>query len=166
MPLNLGSILQGTAATRPDHPAIRLGEASLTYAELDRAARGIATSLRARGIEPGQSVAIMIPNLPEFTQAYYGILYAGCTVVPLNVLLSAPEVTYHLQDSGAKLLFAHPLFAEPARKGAEGAGMPLVVAAGDGPDSVAGFAAAPPIDAIHPTLPTDTAVVLYTSGTT
>jgi long-chain acyl-CoA synthetase len=166
MQLNLGSILQGTAATRPDHPAIRLGEASLTYAELDRAARGIATSLRARGIEPGQSVAIMIPNLPEFTQAYYGILYAGCTVVPLNVLLSAPEVTYHLQDSGAKLLFAHPLFAEPARKGAEGAGVPLVVAAGDGPDSVAGFAAAPPIDAIHPTLPTDTAVVLYTSGTT
>jgi long-chain acyl-CoA synthetase len=166
MHLNLGSILQATTSARPDHPAIRLGDSALTYAELDRAARGIATSLRAKGIEPGSSVAIMIPNLPEFTQTYYGILYAGCTVVPLNVLLSAPEVTYHLEDSGAELLFTHPLFEEPARKGAEAAGVPVVLASGDGADSVAAFAAAPPIAAVHPTLPTDTAVVLYTSGTT
>src|SRR5215475_6384001 len=118
MHLNLGSILSATAALRPDHVALRLGDRALTYTELDRAARGIATSLRARGIEPGASVAILIPNLPEFTQAYYGILYAGCTVVPLNVLLSAPEVQYHLEDSGAALLFAHPLFEAPARAGA------------------------------------------------
>ena len=120
MHLNLGSILSATSSATPDRVALRLGEQAQTYAELDRAARGIATSLRARGVEPGQKVAILIPNLPEFTQTYFGILYAGCTVVPLNVLLSAPEVQYHLEDSGAVLLVAHPLFearaATPSRR--------------------------------------------------
>src|SRR5262245_40067836 len=166
MHLNLGSILQGTATVSPDRVALRLGDRALTFAELDRAARGIATSLRARGIEPGATVAILIPNLPEFTQAYYGILYAGCTVVPLNVLLSAPEVQYHLEDSRARLLIAHPLFEAPAKTGAAAAGVPVVWAAGTGADTVAELAAAPPIDAATPTLPTDTAVILYTSGTT
>jgi long-chain acyl-CoA synthetase len=166
MHLNLGSILQGTAALRPDAVALRLGDQSITYAELERAARGIATSLRARGIEPGSAVAILIPNLPEFTQVYYGILYAGCTVVPLNVLLSAPEVQYHLEDSRAKLLFAHPLFEAPAKTGAAAAGVPVVWAAGTGADTVAELASAPAIDSVHQTLATDTAVILYTSGTT
>ena len=166
MHLNLGSILQATTALRPDHVAVRLGDQAFSYAELDRAARGIATSLRARGIEPGATVAIMIPNLPEFTQVYFGILYAGCTVVPLNVLLSAPEVQYHLEDSKARLLIAHPLFEAPARAGAAAAGVPVVWAAGAGADTVAELAAAPPTSALHATLPTDTAVILYTSGTT
>src|SRR5262245_13139825 len=147
MHLNLGSILQATTALRPDAVAIRHGDHAIRYEELDRAARGIATSLRARGIEAGAAVAIMIPNLPEFTQAYYGILYAGCTVVPLNVLLSAPEVQYHLEDSRAALLFAHPLFEASAKAGAAAAGIP-VVWAGAGGDTVAGFAAAPPVDAL------------------
>jgi long-chain acyl-CoA synthetase len=166
MRLNLGSILQGSADQRPDHVAVRHDERTLSYAELDRAARGFARSLRERGIEPGMAVAIMVPNLPEFPIAYFGILYAGCTVVPLNVLLSGPEVQYHLEDSGAKLLVAHPLFEAPARAGAEAAGVDVIWAAGDGEDTVAGLAAAAPLDALHPTRATDTAVILYTSGTT
>ena len=118
MSLNLGTILQASAADHAARPALRLGPRVVTYAELDRAARGVAAGLHARGIEPGDAVGIMVPNVPEFTIAYFGVLYAGCTVVPLNVLLSAPEVTYHLQDSGAKLLVAHPLFQAPAAKGA------------------------------------------------
>ena len=114
MSLNLGTILQAGAEGRAEHPALRLNDRVVSYAELDRAARGVATSLRERGLEPGDRVGIMIPNVPEFTIAYFGILYAGCTVVPLNVLLSAPEVAYHLEDSGAKLLVAHSLFGEPA----------------------------------------------------
>ena len=166
MHLNLGSILQGSTDARPDHVAIRHDERTLTYAELDRAARGVAASLRTRGIEPGMAVAILVPNLPEFTITYFGILYAGCTVVPLNVLLSGPEVQYHLEDSGARLLVAHPLFEEPAKTGAAAAGVDLVWAAGDGEGTVAGMAAADPVDALHTTEPADTAVILYTSGTT
>ncbi|MCZ6569378.1 MAG: long-chain fatty acid--CoA ligase [Deltaproteobacteria bacterium] len=168
MALNLGTILASSARERPGHPLIRLNEQSWSYAEVDRAARGIASSLIERGLGPGDKVALLVPNVPEFTQAYFGILYAGCTVVPLNVLLSAPEVTYHVQDSEAKLLIAHPLFSNPATKGAEGAGVPLVWAGGEvpGAPSLVELAEAAPLEAIHPTRPDDTAVILYTSGTT
>jgi long-chain acyl-CoA synthetase len=166
MSLNLGSILPASAAARPEKTAIRLGERSLSYAELDRAARGVATSLGARGLEPGTTVALMIPNVPEFSIAYYGVLYAGCTVVPLNALLAAPEVTYHIEDSEARLLIAHPQFRAPAEEGARAAGVPVVWAEGEGPNDLAALCAADPMEALHPTSAEDTAVILYTSGTT
>jgi len=163
---NLGSILSGSAELRPDHIALRLGERALSYRELERAARGVATSLRQRGLGSGDRVALLVPNVPEFTVAYFGILYAGCTVVPLNVLLSAPEVAYHLEDSSAKLLIAHPLFEAPAREGAGALGVPIALAAPEGPESVGEMARAEAIDALHASEATDTAVILYTSGTT
>ncbi|MFQ5515628.1 MAG: long-chain fatty acid--CoA ligase [Myxococcota bacterium] len=168
MSLNLGTILASTAALRPDQVVIRLGERTLSYAELDRTARGVASSLRKRGVEPGQKVALMIPNVPEFTIAYFGILYAGATVVPLNVLLSAPEVTYHLEDSESRLLIAHPFFRASAAAGASGAGVPVVWAGGrvEGAPALEDLAAATPLRDLYPTLETDTAVILYTSGTT
>jgi long-chain acyl-CoA synthetase len=166
MQLNLGTILQAGAEARPHHVALRLGERTLTYDELDRAARGVAGALRARGLAAGDKVALMVPNVPEFTIAYFGILYAGCTVVPLNVLLSAPEVTYHLQDSGARLLLAHPFFEKAAREGADAASVPVVSAGGEGAESLAEMLTADPIEGLHPTAPGETAVILYTSGTT
>jgi len=168
MALNLGTILNNSARDRASHPAILWNERSWSYAELDRAARGIATSLSEQELLPGDKVALLVPNVPEFTMAYFGILYAGCTVVPLNVLLSAPEVTYHLQDSEAKLLIAHPFFTDSATKGAEGAGVRVVWAGGEvaGSPSLEALAGAPPVEAICPTAPDDTAVILYTSGTT
>ena len=168
MQLNLGTILQSSARARPGHPVLRLEGFEMTYAQLDRAARGVAQGLRQRGIGPGEQVALMIPNVPEFTIAYFGILYAGCVVVPLNVLLSAPEVTYHLQDSEARLLVAHPFFAEPAQKGASEAGVPLVWSSGEaeGKESLVAMAQGAPLETIHQPGATDTAVLLYTSGTT
>ena len=166
MSLNLGTILQASAAEYPDDVVLRLGEAQMTYAELDRAARGVATSLRDRGIQPGDAVAMLIPNVPDFSITYFGILYAGAAVVPVNVLAAAPEVEYFINDSQAKLLVTHALFETPGRAGADAAGVPLVIAGGDGPDTVAAMAKADPIDFPHPTSADDTAVVLYTSGTT
>jgi long-chain acyl-CoA synthetase len=166
MALNLGTILEDSARERPNHPAVKLNDASLSYAELDRAARGVASSLRERGLEPGAHVALMIPNVPDFTIAYFGVLYAGCSVVPLNVLLSAPEVAYHIQDSDSELLIAHPFFTDPATKGAEGAGVPIVWCGGDGPGTLATLAAAEPVETLEATDPNATAVILYTSGTT
>jgi long-chain acyl-CoA synthetase len=168
MKLNLGTILQASALARPDHPVLKLGAFQMTYAQLHRAALGVARGLRERGVAPGDKVAIMIPNVPEFTIAYFGILYAGCTVVPLNVLLSAPEVAYHLQDSEARLLFAHPFFTDPATKGAAEAGVPLVISSGDAAagETLVAMAQGAPLDLVHQPDATDTAVILYTSGTT
>ncbi len=167
MALNLGTILQASATDRADHPAIRLGDRVLSYAQLDRAARGVATALRARDVRPGDKVALLIPNVPEFTIAYFGILYAGAAVVPINVLAAAPEVHYFLDDSEARLLIAHPLFAESARRGAADANRPLVIAGGGpGAGTLEEMQEAEAIDVPHPTSPDDTAVILYTSGTT
>jgi len=166
MHLNLGVILHESASSRPDEIAIRLNERTLTFAEVDREARVIATGLKELGIAPGQTIAVLIPNVPEFTTTYFGILYAGCTVVPINVLLSAPEITYHLEDSEAKLLIAHPFFAESARAGASPADVPVIMSNGEGDDTLEAMATLPPLADLHATLPTDTAVILYTSGTT
>ena len=153
MHLNLGTILRDSAANRPDHIALRLGERTLDYAEVDRKARSLATALRERGIKPGEMVAIMIPNVPEFTIVYFGILYAGCTAVPINVLLSAPEVTYHLQDSDARLLIANPFFRDPAQEGASGADVPIIWSDGDDDDCLGSMTACSPLADLHPTLP-------------
>jgi long-chain acyl-CoA synthetase len=167
MHLNLGTILQASAASRPAHTAIKMGERSLSYAELERAVRGVARSLRERGIQPGDKVALLVPNVPEFTIAYFGALYAGAAVVPINVLAAAPEVTYFLQDSDSVLLVAHPFFGDSARAGAEGAGVPVMMAGGGpGPDTLEEMYEAEPSAGVHLAGAEETAVILYTSGTT
>ena len=167
MTLNLGTILHANAQERPEHPAVILDQRSIAYAELDRAARSVAAALRERGVQPGDAVALLIPNVPEFTIAYFGILYAGAVVIPINVLAAAPEVAYFLEDSKARLLVAHALFEAAAREGCAAAGVPCVMAgAGGGSDSLEEMIEAPPRDGLHSTAAEDTAVVLYTSGTT
>ena len=116
--------LEISARRYPDRPAIVYYDTPLTYAELDRAAAGIAAGLRERGIQPGDKVALLVPNVPEFTIAYFGILYAGAVVIPINVLAAAPEVAYFLEDSKARLLVAHALFEAAAREGCAAAGVP------------------------------------------
>ncbi|MEX1023129.1 MAG: long-chain fatty acid--CoA ligase [Dehalococcoidia bacterium] len=165
MSLNLVTILQASAHRTPDHVVMRLGEFAMTYGELDRAARGFAAALCNRGIAPGDHVAIMIPNVPQFPVAYFGILYAGAAVVPLNVLLTADEVEYHIQDSGSKLLVGHPMFAAPGEEGARRAGVDVIWADGEG-ETVTTLATTDPVDGPYLTDADDTAVILYTSGTT
>ena len=103
---NLSQLLTDSASQYPDRIAIVFGETRITYAELDAASNQVANLLVSRRIEPGDKVALSCPNLPHFTIVYYGILKAGATVVPLNVLLKAREVAYHLADSEARAYFA------------------------------------------------------------
>ncbi|MEO6509507.1 MAG: long-chain fatty acid--CoA ligase, partial [Nocardioides sp.] len=102
---NLSSLLERTAQAHPDRTAVVLGGTRLTYAQVDAASSQVANLLVSRGIEPGDKVALSCPNLPYFPIVYYGILKAGATVVPLNVLLKGREVAYHLDDSDAKAYF-------------------------------------------------------------
>jgi long-chain acyl-CoA synthetase len=102
---NLATLLEDSAATHPDRTAIVLNDTRLSYAEVDSFANMVANLLVSRGIAPGDKVALSCPNLPYFTVVYFGILKAGATVVPLNVLLKAREVGYHLADSEAKAYF-------------------------------------------------------------
>ena len=100
--LNLAVLLEDSARKQPDREAVVLGDTRLTYAQVNGAANQVANLLVSKGIQPGDKVALSCPNLPFFPIVYYGILKAGGVVVPLNVLLKAREIAYHLGDSDAK----------------------------------------------------------------
>src|ERR1700754_2416541 len=126
---NLAELLSQTTEQHADRIALKLDEQELNYAFLNEGASRIAGLLRARGIEPGDRVGIMLPNVPYFPVVYYGILRAGGVVVPMNVLLKEREVRFYLEDPGAKLLFAWHEFADAASPGAEAAGAECVLVA-------------------------------------
>src|SRR4051812_25597904 len=124
---NLATLLTNSAARHPDRVAIQLDELELTYQSLDAATARVAGLLRAKGVGPGDRVAIMLPNVPHFALGYYGALRAGAVVVPMNVLLKEREVAFYLADSGAKVLLAWHEFADAAHAGAESAGAEVVL---------------------------------------
>jgi long-chain acyl-CoA synthetase len=161
---NLAGRLIATAARSPEAPALTLGDATLSYGGLDDLTSRLAAFLAERGIETGDRVGIMLPNVPEFAVAYYAVLRAGAVVVPMNVLLKEREVDFYLSDPEAKLLFAWHQFEAEARKGAEIAGTKCMVVSSEGfGELLWGVAPRPEVAnrAGH-----DTAVLLYTSGTT
>ncbi len=114
---SLARILTDTASKCGDRVAFKLDDVELTYGMLDEASARIAGLLAAKGIEPGDRVGIMLPNVPYFPVVYYGILRAGAVVVPMNVLLKEREVRFYLEDPGAKLVFAWHDFADAAQTG-------------------------------------------------
>ncbi len=157
---NLASFLTETAERHGDRPALKLDDAVVTYEQLDEGSARAAALLRSRGFEPGDRVGVMLPNVPYFALAYYGVLRAGGVVVPMNVLLKDREVGFYLEDSGAKLVLAWKDFAVSAQD----AGAEVVeVAPGEFEQLLAGHE---PEREVAATDADDTAVILYTSGTT
>ena len=179
---NLSTLLEDSARSYPDRDAVVLGDTRLTYAQVNGAANQVANLLVSRGIQPGDKVALTCPNLPYFTIVYYGILKAGATVVPLNVLLKGREVAYHLDDSDAKAYFCFQGTPElpMAQEGyagfeqTEGCEHFFVITADpaaaspiEGTETLGqALAGQPPTFETVPTDEDDTAVILYTSGTT
>ena len=188
--LNLAAVLEQHSRRRPDALALVCGDRRLTYAELNGWANQLAGALSASGIRRGDHVAILCPNVPYFPAVYFGILKTGAIAVPLNVLLKPREIAYHLRDSDAKALFCFEGTSElPMAEAAKTAVavvpsckrvivLPNPLAAGavddvleaePGPEiiTLAQFTAAQPATfETCDTAPDDTAVILYTSGTT
>lgn len=158
---NLATNLLATAERRPDAPAVKLDDLVLDYATLLDSARRTATLLRERGVEPGDRVALQLPNVPAFPIAFYGALLAGAAVVPMNPLLKGREVEYYLSDSGARLIVVGEQMADAGREGAGLAGIEAIVVGAAGPDDLP----AEGTDLVERD-DEDTAVILYTSGTT
>ena len=181
-PCGLSGALADAARRHPERPALTIGEKTLAYAEVDAAVSALATSLVEEGIAPGDRVALWMPNVPQFVIGYFGVLRAGGIVVPVNTLLGLNEVSYILENSGAKaIIVAHifnditaqlPSKVEALRRvivwgedGGRHAGLPLH----DGSqalefDALCARAADP--EALQPTSGDDLAVIIYTSGTT
>lgn len=160
---NLALHLLDAAQRDPEHIALRLDGDAFSYADLDDLASRVAGWLREQGVEPGDPVGLMLPNVLTFPVLYYGILRAGGTVVPMNPLLKAREVQHYLGDSGAELIFAWHASLPEARAGAEAVGARAVEV---GPATTAEIGSWPVADVVVDRADQDTAVILYTSGTT
>jgi long-chain acyl-CoA synthetase len=179
--LNLASLLEHRARITPDRPALTFCGADTTYAALNDGASRVAGALVEQGIMPGDHVVLSCPNGPWFVLAYFGILKAGAVVVPINILLKAREVAQHLKDSEAKAVLAFegtpelPIAAIVRAACAEAGVLNLVVMtadparlspAGEPPTLGQLMREQPPQFETRRRRPDDTAVILYTSGTT
>jgi len=176
MSLNLAHFLDLSAEKYPEKTALKLEEFRVSYTELALGARRVANMLKERGIKKGDKVALMMPNTPHFPIIYYGILAAGATVVPLNCMLKSAEIQYQLEDSDTEMFFAWETFEEEAAKAFVQTEtchhFVLVAPPGDMREPEVGhnfmklfLTASPEFDLVQ-TQPEDTAVILYTSGTT
>jgi long-chain acyl-CoA synthetase len=180
--LNLSSLLEHQARLTPNRLAVVSGAYRFTYAQVNAMACQVAGGLRALGIKAGDHVALSCPNVPYFPIAYFGILKAGAVVVPLNVLLKPREIAYHLKDSDAVAVLVFegtPELPMAAMARAACDDVPacqhLIVMTVD-PAAASSIQPAltlgqimhgePPTFETHAPAPDDTAVMLYTSGTT
>ena len=180
--LNLSVLLEDSARKHPTRDALVLGGTRLSYAQVDGAANQVANLLVSRGIVPGDKVALTCPNTPHFPIAYFGILKAGAVVVPLNVLLKGREIAYHLADCDARAYLCFegtpdlPMATEGAAAFEATAGCeqflvitadPAAASPVQGAETLGqAVAQQPPTFATVQTQPGDSAVILYTSGTT
>jgi long-chain acyl-CoA synthetase len=163
MGVNVGQVLRQTALRRPNDVAlVELGRtrSEVTYRELDEGALRVAAALLGEGIMPGARVALFADNGRAFVQAWFGIAYAGMTVVPLPTVLTAPEVARRLAHARCDaLLHDDPRYEVAAAAVDElGREIPQHEVEGLG---LGELPAERPID----TTPGDTAMILYTSGT-
>ncbi|GIV79924.1 MAG: hypothetical protein KatS3mg050_4318 [Litorilinea sp.] len=169
--MSLPQFIFQRAGDYADRPAIidAASGRSLTFAQVAGGAQKVAAGLAARGFGKGDVFAIYSPNLPEFALALYGALLAGGTVTTINPLYTVDELTFQLNDAGAKFLLTIPPFLDKAlaareRSGvkevfvlgqAEGATPFATLLAGEGP---------PPRVEVNPRQ--DVALLPYSSGTT
>jgi long-chain acyl-CoA synthetase len=173
---NLATMLTETATATPDATAYTFMGAVTSYRELDEQSGRLAAGLLELGLMPGQVVAVQLPNLPQFPAAYFGALKAGLIVLPLNPLLKAPEIEYHLADAAAAIMIGFDSMHEEAAKACEQLSIPLYLVSfsqqnlPEGTRPLADLMTAAPLSEpggdVRPGSSDDTAVLIYTSGTT
>lgn len=170
--MNLFEMLRRTTERNPDNVALIFRDKPITYQHLFGAVCAVAKGLRELGIEKGDRVAILLPNVPQFVMSYYGCQALGAIAVPTNPLLKPDELRYIYNDAGVKAALTIPMFADALRtvKSQVSSLQHLLIAGGEAPDFVS-FDALWQLPSPIPTPPEfnpreHPAVFLYTSGTT
>jgi long-chain acyl-CoA synthetase len=99
---NLSDLVSAAAERAPERPALVHGTRSTTWAELERDVSALAAGLRGRGLAPGDRLALLLGNVPEFVVGYFAALRAGLVAVPVSTALTAAELARVLDESGAR----------------------------------------------------------------
>ncbi|MFL0355030.1 acyl-CoA synthetase [Erythrobacter sp. GH1-10] len=155
------------AANRPDHPAVIMAGSGeqITYAEMDQAANRFAQLLRARGLGPDDAFAVLLENRIDYFTLVWGSQRAGTMLVPISTRLTAPEIAYILEDSGAKFLITSHAFDEVLTSIREQCpDLPVMLVGDDGSEGFEAALAAQPAEPIADQRAG--ATMLYSSGTT
>jgi len=168
--VNLTTLLENTAARRPDHPAIRFKDQTVTYAQLSHRVDSLAAGLSGAGLKPGDVCVLMMPNSINWVTIYYALAKLGSVVLPINFLYRVGELQHIFRDSGARAFIGHTAYLEEARKGMTGLPAMDIRVADGGP--AAGFT---PLEALftdhdsfpaYPAQDDEPLAMIYTSGTT
>ena len=139
----------------------------VTYGQLAHQIKCLAGGLKARGVGPGTTWALMAPNLPEYAVVFHGVAYAGATLTTLNPTYGAEELTFQLKDAKATAIVTIELFLETAKAAASAAGIDTVVVIGPGDATPLTDLMGAPLEAQIPVNYAEHVVVLpYSSGTT
>jgi len=123
----LHQFLENSALKYPRNPAIIFFDSVITYHELDQMADQFAAALQKDGFKKGDRISIYMPNVPQYTIAYYGALKAGGVVVPTNPLYVPREIEHQIQDSGATYMVVMSLLYNRLRQVREGLGLKKVI---------------------------------------
>jgi acyl-CoA synthetase (AMP-forming)/AMP-acid ligase II len=169
--LPLTSYVLAAAADRGDKPALIDGPSgrALTYAGLTSAVRSLAGGLVASGFAPGDVLAIMAPNVPEYAVVFHGAAMAGGAVTTINPTYTEAELHTQLEDSGAQILVTIPALAGPAARACAGTLVTDIYVLGEaeavGAKPLASLFG-PPLAEHVPVGPDDIVALPYSSGTT
>src|SRR5574342_669544 len=115
-PLTPLSFLARSAAVYPGKAAVIHGDRVFTYAEFYARCRRLASALTRHGIGPGDTVAVMAPNVPALLEAHYGVPMAGAVLNALNFRLDARSIAFILEHGEAKCLLADTEFSDTIEK--------------------------------------------------
>jgi long-chain acyl-CoA synthetase len=109
--VGMGEMLDEISRRFKRREAIQFEGRSITYTELNENANRVAGGLQALGIGPGDRVALMLPNIPEFAYTFFGIQKLGGVAVPFNTMYKGREISFILKDSGARAIVCLTNFA-------------------------------------------------------
>jgi long-chain acyl-CoA synthetase len=164
--MNVGAGLAAWARHDPRRTAILFEGRRVSYGELDEQASRVAGALIARGVERGDRVAVHLPNIPEFVACYLGVLRAGAIAVSINPTVTSAEVSFLLNDSGARVCFTTQAGQQAVDRPSAPALEHVVICEGDGSPNLREWMAEARPAVAAAMNPGDSAAILYTSGTT
>lgn len=170
--MNVADFLDLTLSERSENIALSWGNSRISYSELRTAVLRLGAGLKKIGINKGDRVLLMLPNIPHFTISYYAVLSIGAVVVPANIMFKEREISYQIEDSEAVAVIGWEGFVPElmlCMEKTESLKYLLILGDNIPPNGIQLtrlISENKPLEKVEDVEPDDTAVIMYTSGMT